>query len=120
MNIPRFNRHPIDTFIYGQMIKRITPRQDKVGKIRAIITKHLADPYTDPAYRGKKYVKARQFFLYFVYKYAEFSQEAAASLLNKDHATTFHSIKCVNNHNEREEDYFKLFKLIESEVKLIK
>lgn len=121
MNIPRFNQQPIDTSVYNQMMKNITPRMDKVGKIRKIVTSVTgADPYTDPSYRGAKYVKSRQLFMYFVYKYAGFTQDAAASLLNKDHATVYHAIKCVGKYSDTEKDYLQKYKLIENEIKLIK
>lgn len=120
MNVPRFQRFPIDTAVYNNSL-RITSKiidRDLVGRIRKIIIDTIgADPYMDPAYRGQKFVKARQLFMHFITVYANYSYADAAYLVGKDHASVNHANKCIEKYINSELEYKLAYDTIERKIK---
>jgi chromosomal replication initiation ATPase DnaA len=75
------------------------------------------DPYCEAEYRGTEFVKARQLFMYFIRKYANYSQFATARLLGKDHSTVVHAERSVDKYRAIESDYCEMFDMIEMKIK---
>jgi chromosomal replication initiation ATPase DnaA len=117
MNVPRFSRSPIDTSVYNfYMIKR-KPLLNLVERIRYIIAYETGiDPYSEVKYRKGELIKSRQYFCYFVRKYAKLSQSATGRLIGKDHATVLYAERCVEMFKETEKSYLNTFNEIERKI----
>jgi chromosomal replication initiation ATPase DnaA len=120
INVPRFNKLPIDTSVYGQMIslsKLRAPNNSIEGIRQAVWRATEIDPYMNTRLRDARYVKSRHLFFYFVRMYSGLSQTDTGRLLGKDHATVNIALKCVEEHRAKEPDYKRIFELIEERVR---
>ena len=122
ISVPRFQRSPVDTFRYNQMIARQRHSYMPVAtllieKIRnAIISETGYDPYYEPVTRLSEFVRARQLFMYFVRREVKMSQLATGQMLGKNHSTVNHAEKCVNKFRLLESDYRNLYERIENKI----
>ena len=121
MNIPRFQKNPIDTSIYYSMILPEAAEISFIEKIRRIVRDVTGtDPYVSNGYRQSELVKSRQLFLYFVRINTMMSQESVGQLVNKDHATVIHAERCVRKYKEIEPAYRMMFDQIEKRIEKLK
>jgi hypothetical protein len=122
ISVPRFQRSPVDTFRFSQMIRKgKTPYQPVTTvlaeKIREIIILETGyDPFFEPVTRLGESVRARQLYMYFIRKYVKLSQLATGQLLGKNHATVNHAEKCVNKFKLLESDYRNLYCKIDDKI----
>ena len=121
ISVPRFQRSPVDTFRFSQMIRKQYNNRPHstslIERIREIIIGVVGhDPYDEPKGRRKEYVKARQLFLFFVRRYTKLSQQASGEIIGKDHATVVHAEKCVKRFSILEADYGRQYAKIETEI----
>ena len=122
ISVPRFQRSPVDTFLFSQMMKtvKVTYKPKpilSIDKIRGIIIDKTGyDPYHQPEVQFKEYVKARQLFIYFVRQYTELTQTAVGNLIGKNHSTVCWAESCVKKFTQLEADYAILFNSIESDI----
>lgn len=122
ISVPRFQRSPVDTYQYNQMIKIVKSHSAPlvpvmVEKIRnAIIAETGFDPYYVPVARLGEFVKARQLFMYFVRRRVKLSQSATGRILGKDHSTVNHAENCVERFKLLESDYRELYERIENKI----
>lgn len=122
ISVPRFQRTPIDTFRFSQMIRRQKHSYAPINtlmieKIRkAIITETGYDPYYEPVTRLAGFVRARQLFMYFVRREVKMSQLATGQMLGKNHSTVNHAEKCVNRFRLLESDYRDLYERVENKI----
>jgi chromosomal replication initiation ATPase DnaA len=108
---------PIDTSVYYGMIKPINKSVNIIRVIRRTVMEVTGtDPYFNQLYRGKRFVMARQLFLYFVRKYTSLSQDETGQLIGKDHSTVVHAEKCVEKFRDTEKHYENICKKIDNEL----
>ena len=122
MNVPRFQRNPIDTSIVAQMMNKKSPPEltyvDRIRRIVKDVTK--VDPYLNNGYREGELVKSRHLFMFFVKRYTGMSLLATGRLVGKDHASCIHAIKCVKKYIEIEPAYRETYLIIEKKIEEIK
>ena len=122
ISVPRFQRSPVDTFRFSQMIRTgktcyMPTSPIMVEKIRWVIVAETGyDPYYEPVNRVGEFVRTRQLFMYFIRKYVKMSQLATGQMLGKNHSTVNHAEKCVNRFRLLENDYRMLFERIEAKI----
>lgn len=93
-------------------------RSRQIQIIRDIITKRMGyDPCVGTENQERECVTARQLFIYFVMKYMKITQRETGKLVNKDHATVIHAIKCVKLFTVLEQEYRIMFEKIDKEIK---
>jgi chromosomal replication initiation ATPase DnaA len=123
MNVPRFQRHPIDTSVYNTMMNRrkyVSYSADVIENIRQVVTEITGiDPYFEPNSRDKELVTARQYFMHFAYKKTSLTQKQIGLLLNKDHATIVHNNICVSRFLKNEPGYRNMYRLIDNKLNRI-
>jgi chromosomal replication initiation ATPase DnaA len=122
ISVPRFQRSPVDTFRFSQMMKKRRVSYKPVSttlieRIREIVISETGyDPYHEPENRLKEFVTARQLFIYFVRKYAKLSQKATGTIVGKDHSTVNWAEKCVKKFRILEPEYCQQFDNIENKI----
>jgi chromosomal replication initiation ATPase DnaA len=117
MNIPRFQRSPIDTSVYNYMKFGRYHKDISIQKIRTVITKVKGvDPCDTTAYRGAKFIESRQLFMHFIRKYIKLTQDETGKIVDKDHSTVIYAEKCVGKFKNNEPRYNELYKLIDKQI----
>ena len=121
MNIPRFAKNPVDTYIL-QRCRRYNPKADMTTPIETRIRKAIKkiqgyDPLEQNNCRNGELVKSRQLFATLMSKYTRLTFQEIADLMEKDHSTISTSIKKVSDLRFSDKHYDEMYKLIEKEVR---
>ena len=122
ISVPRFQRSPVDTFLFSQMmnmvVKDLPIAKDLVTEIRFIVKEETGhDPFIFDNSRKQEYVKARQLFTYFCRKYTKMTFNEIGGFIGKDHATAIYADKCVNNYRRIEKLYRAIFLRINNRIR---
>jgi len=123
ISVPRFQRSPVDTYLFSLMIKMTIPANRMkyvplIDKIKSIIIKETGcDPFYETGVQKREYVTSRYLFAYFVKKYCKLSQRAIGLMIgNKNHSTIAYGKNSVQKFVEVEPEYAKRYNKIETEI----
>jgi hypothetical protein len=87
------------------------------SRLVAIIKKETGcNPLSDIDYRGGKNVHARQLYFTFMVRNTTMTYKAIGEMLNKDHATVWHSIRSINNLYETDKRFRDVYDRINTKL----
>lgn len=120
MNVPRFEKHPIDTSIVQRMRRyKKNYGQPVYEKIRQVVKEALGiDPFESNGCRNGDLVQARQFFIAMMVRHTRMKYETIGGLVGKDHSTITNTMRVVNNLRETDKYYDQIYNEINSKIKL--